>query len=109
MKKLVLSSFEKHNDMTTVRFDCNFTVVCAGDGLWGCEAGRKVRVTSIDVNTTAFGDELDVTINVGHDSEWDIYTDTAFERAISEVLGFSVGFTEQGMQEDALASMEVRA
>lgn len=109
MKKLVLHKFERFSDMTTIRFDCDFVVTCAGDGLWGCEAGRKVRVTSIDVNTTAFGDELDVTINVGHDSEWDIYTDTAFERAISEVLGFSVGFTEQGMQEDELASMEVRA
>jgi hypothetical protein len=101
MKKLVLNKFERFSDMTTVRFDC--------DWLWGCEAGRRVRVTSIDVNTTAFGDELDVTINVGHDSEWDIYTDTAFERAISEALGFKVGFTEQGMQEDELASMEVRA
>ena len=109
MKKLVLNKFERFSDMATIRFDCDFTVTMAGDGLWGCEAGRRVRVTSIDVNTTALGDELDVTINVGHDSEWDIYTDTAFERAISEVLGFSVGFTEQGMQEDALASMEVRA
>ncbi len=106
MKKLVLSSFEKHNDMTTMRFDCNFTVVCAGDGLWGCEAGRRVRVTSIDVNTTAFDNEVNVQVHVGHDSEWDIYTDTAFERAMSEALGFRVHFTEQGMQEDELASME---
>ena len=104
--KLTLHKIERHEDMTTVRFDCDFVVTCAGDGLWGCEAGRKVRVTSIDFNTTAFDNEVDVQVHVGHDSEWDIYTDTAFERAISEALGFRVHFTEQGMQEDELASME---
>jgi hypothetical protein len=45
-------------------------------------------------------------VNVTHDSTWDIYTDSAFEAAISEALGFTVGFTEQGMQEDEFASME---
>jgi len=106
MKKLVLSKFEKHSDMTTVRFDCDFFVTTAGDGLWGCEAGRKVRVFTIDVNTTAFDNEVNVQVSVGHDSDWDIYTDTAFERAISDALGFTVHFTEQGMQDDELASME---
>jgi len=106
MSKLTFSSFEKHSDMTTVRFDCDFFVTTAGDGLWGCEAGRKVRVFTIDVSTTASGDEVDVQVSVGHDSDWDIYTDTAFERAISYALGFTVHFTEQGMQDDELASME---
>lgn len=104
--KLTLHKFERHEDMTTVRFDCDFFVTCAGDGLWGCEAGRKVRVFCIDVSTRASGDSVCVQVNVAHDSDWDIYTDTAFERAISEALGFKVGFTEQGMQEDELASME---
>ncbi|NCZ60308.1 MAG: hypothetical protein EBX71_09275 [Betaproteobacteria bacterium] len=46
-------------------------------------------------------------VDVAHDSTWDIYTDTAFESAVSGALGFDVGFTEQGMQEDGVASMEV--
>ena len=106
MTKLNLHSFEVGSDFTAARFDCKFTVTTAGDGLWGCEAGRKVRVTGIDVVTNAFDNEVNVQVNVTHDSDWDIYTDSGFEDAISEVLGFAVRFTEQGMQDDGLASME---
>jgi hypothetical protein len=106
MTKLKFCEFEKENDMVTVRFDCDFTVTTAGDGLWGCEAGRKVRVSAIDIVTTAYNDEVCVSVNVMHNSEWDIYTDSAFESAISEAVGFKVRFTEQGMQDDGFASME---
>jgi len=88
-------------------FDCDFVVRTNGDGLWGCEAGRQVRVTGICVIHTAFDDGwLNTRVDVTHDSTWDIYTDTAFEHAVSGALGFDVRFTEQGMQEDGLASME---
>jgi len=106
MTKLTLHKFERHEDMTTVRFDCDLFVTCAGDGLWGCEAGRRVRVFTIDVSTRSSGDDVCVQVSVGHDSDWDIYTDTAFERAISDALGFRVRFTEQGMQDNERASME---
>jgi len=43
---------------------------------------------------------------VTHDADWEIYTDTGFEAAISTALGFDVSFTEQGMQDDNFASME---
>ena len=88
-------------------FACDFIVTTAGDGLWGCEAGRRVWVTKITVIHTAFGDDwLNTRVDVTHNSTWDIYTDTAFESAVSGALGFDVRFTEQGMQEDELASME---
>ena len=48
-------------------------------------------------------------VNVTHDGgkgSWNMYTDSGFEDAISKALGFSVSFTEQGMQEDNFASME---
>jgi len=102
---LKLHKVEQLEDMITVRFDCDFFVSMAGDGLWGCEAGRKVRVFTIDLNIR---EDLRVEVNVGHDSDWDIYTDTAFERAISDRLGIQVGFTEQGMQDDEMASMEAK-
>jgi hypothetical protein len=35
-----------------------------------------------------------------------MYTDSGFESAISELLGFEVRFTEQGMQDNGYASME---
>lgn len=106
MQKLTLTRFDKGSDYTAQDFACNFTVKTAGDGLWGCEAGRKVRVTGITVVTNAYEGEVYVQVNVTHDSTWDIYTDTGFEDAISKALGFAVSFTEQGMQEDELASME---
>lgn len=87
-------------------FDCDFTVTTAGDGLWGCEAGRKINVTGICVIHNAFDDDIVTQVKVTHNSTWDIYTDTAFESAVSGALGFDVGFTEQGMQEDGVASME---
>jgi hypothetical protein len=43
---------------------------------------------------------------VAHNTTWNIYTDTGFEKAISDVMGFKVFFTEAGMQQDESASME---
>ncbi len=106
MQTLTLTRFDIDNDCTVQDFACDFVVTTAGDGLWGCEAGRLVRVTNICIVTNAYDDNVSVMVNVTHDSTWDIYTDSAFESAISDALGFSVGFTEQGMQEDELASME---
>ena len=80
-----------------------FTVTLAGDSIWGYAGPSTVTVSSIDV----YKDEDGYTsINVEHNTTWDIYTDTGFEAAISEVLGYDVQFTEQGMQDDGVASME---
>lgn len=106
MQKLTLTSFDKGDDYTAQAFDCDFVVTTAGDGLWGCEADRRVHVTGISIVTSVCDDNVYVTVNVTHDSTWDIYTDSAFETAISEAIGFSVRFTEQGMQDDEFASME---
>lgn len=89
-------------------FDVEGTVVLAGDSLWGDTADRAVRVEGITITEdTSYDDEAYISVGVAHDSTWDIYTDTAFEAAISAALGMRVTFTEQGMQEDGLASMEV--
>lgn len=106
MQTLTLVRFEKADDYTAQEYACDFVVTCAGDSLWGDTADRQVRVTGITVVTNAYEDELIVQVNVAHDSTWDIYTDSAFAEAISDALGFSVNFTEQGMQEDNYASME---
>ena len=80
-----------------------FTVTLAGDSIWDYAGPQTVTVSDISVYT----DEDDYkSIYVEHDTTWDIYTDTGFESAISEVLGYAVQFTEQGMQEDCYASME---
>jgi len=106
MQKLTLTRFERDTDSIITDFACDFTVTTAGDGLWGCEAGRRVHCTGITIINNIYDGEVYTMVNVTHDSTWDIYTDTGFEEAISEAVGFAVTFTEQGMQEDELASME---
>ena len=106
MFKATLASTEIDNDVTVQTYICDFNVTTAGDGFWDCEAGRSVHVTEIYVITEGDVDDDYKTVNVVHDSTWNIYTDTAFSNAISEALGYAVGFTEQGMQEDNFASME---
>ena len=93
-----------------------FTVTLAGDSIWDYKGPQTVTVTAIEcyyvdedyeeVEATAEGAQL-LDVWVTHDTDWRIYTDSGFERAISEKLGFDVQFTEQGMQENGCASMEL--
>ena len=90
-------------DDSIEHYAADFKVKCDGTSLWGHTAGRVVHVTG----ATVIREEGQVRhVSVEHDSDWDIYTDTAFEQAISAALGFEVHFTEQGMQENGYASME---
>jgi hypothetical protein len=103
-----------------------FTVELAGDSIWRYEGPSTVTVTAIDVQRYTqedidcyradfdesddddFAKVGDVSfITVEHDTTWNIYTDSGFATAISKVLGFDVHFTEQGMQDDGKASMEL--
>ena len=82
-----------------------FTVTLAGDSIWDYEGPQTVNVTAIDVFEDEDYDGYK-SIYVVHDAKWNIYTDRGFERAISAALGYAVQFTEQGMQEDGVASLE---
>ncbi len=92
------------------------TFTLSGDGDWGAEAGRTVTITGYTVSryTKEDAEDLGVTegdiqhVSVEHDSTWDVYTDSAFERAAQQFTGIEgLMFTEQGMQDDGYASMEV--
>ena len=80
-----------------------FKVQLAGDSIWGYEGPQTVTVSDIAV----YEDEDYKMIDVAHDTTWEIYTDSGFEAAISKALGYEVQFTEQGMQQDGYASMEL--
>ena len=94
----------------------NKLVPLAGDSIWDKEGEnpKQVKVDSISItNPYEPGGFLDDDeddsyrkVDVEHDGPWAIYTDSGFEKAISELVGFEVDFTEQGMQEDGMASME---
>ena len=115
--KLTLASTETDEDSVSTTYDCNVEVQLAGDSIWDCEL-EAVTVTSIHISEGVEGGDMDgyrhiavcYTVNGVDGSEvedsWRIYTDSGFEEAVSTLLGDSVTFTEQGMQDDGYASME---
>ena len=115
--KLTLAGTETNTDSISTTYDCNVLVQLAGDSCWDCEL-EAVTVTSIHIHEQ-WWDELDgdssihitVCYTVNGDAEyegsWRLYTDSGFVDAISTLLGTDVMFTEQGMQDDGYASMEL--
>jgi hypothetical protein len=114
--KLTLATTDTDTDSVSTTYDCNVEVQLAGDSIWDCEL-EAVTVTSIHIHET-FDEDGDSSIHIavcydvdgvsGEEVEgsWRLYTDTGFTEAISELLGTTVFFTEQGMQDDGYASME---
>jgi len=115
--KLTLAGTETNTDSISTTYDCNVLVQLAGDSIWDCEL-EAVTVTSIHIHEQ-WWDELEgdssihitVCYNVNGDTEyegsWRLYTDSGFVDAISTLLGTEVMFTEQGMQDNGYASMEL--
>jgi hypothetical protein len=114
-KQLTQTSVETDEDFVCTTYTCDVEIVLAGDSIWDCDLER-VQLKTICITEGVAGGDYDgyITINacyeVDGDAEyedsWRMYTDTGFESAISELLGFDVTFTEQGMQEDGMASLE---
>ena len=112
--KLTFTHTQVDGDTTNTNYDCNVEVQLAGDSIWDCEL-ETVTVTSIHISETFWDDtstiHIAVCYNVNGDDEyedsWRLYTDSGFEAAISALLGTDVMFTEQGMQDDGYASMEL--
>ena len=113
-KQLKLVGVTVEDDTTNTEYKCNVKVQLAGDSIWDCEL-ETVTVKSIHISETDWGDgdtsiHIAVCYEVDGDEEyegsWRLYTDSGFEEAVSTLLGTSVSFTEQGMQDDGYASME---
>lgn len=112
--KLTFTHTQVDGDTTNTNYDCNVEVQLAGDSIWDCEL-EAVTVTSIHISETFWDDtstiHIAVCYNVNGDDEyedsWRLYTDSGFEAAVSALLGTDVMFTEQGMQDDGYASMEL--
>ena len=113
-KKLKLVGVTQEDDTTNTEYKCNVDVTLAGDSIWDCEL-ETVTITSIHIAETDWGDS-DTSIHIAvcyevdgdeeYEGSWRLYTDSGFEEAVSTLLGTSVSFTEQGMQDDGYASME---
>ncbi len=91
-------------------------VKCDGTSIWTNTAGWEGLVSRLTVKARKYGDgpgDVYVHVNVDHDfPSWEIYTDEGFEKEISEIMSAYLGdvvqiqFTEQGMQDFDVASME---
>jgi len=109
--KLTVKDVTKDEDGTTTHYTCNELVKLAGDSIWDCTL-TEVTVTDIVVHEYEDYKSVNVYYDVDGvegtevEDSWRMYTDTGFEEAISVLLGDSISFTEQGMQEDGIASME---
>jgi hypothetical protein len=110
MLKIINTIVERDDDegFTYKRHNVEGFAELDGTSIWNydyAKNGMQVKVTQIGV--TEYDDEdTNKSVYVMHEAGWRIYTDRGFERSISAVLGFDVAFTEQGMQDDELASME---
>ena len=112
--KLTLASTDTDTDSISTTYDCNVEVQLAGDSIWDCEL-EAVTVTSIHIHENFWEDTSTIHIAVcynvdgdaEHEGSWRLYTDSGFSDAISALLGTDVSFTEQGMQDDGYASMEL--
>ena len=100
------------DNCTHTRYEAEGYAQCNGTSIWGYEGDLKVAVSAIDIFEEDYSGDGDIStmIYVAHTAngtgDWRIYTDKGFEDSISTALGFDVTFTEQGMQDDGVASME---
>jgi len=115
--KLTLVGVTQEDDTTYTEYKCNVDVQLAGDSIWDCEI-EAVTITKINISETDWGDgDTSIHIAVCYDVDgedgadvegsWRLYTDNGFSDAVSALLGTDVDFTEQGMQDDGYASMEL--
>ena len=77
----------------------------AGDSIWDRDGENPDMVTMTDYEMVTDREGY-VEVVVEHDGPWTVYTDSGFEKHISEMIGMEVTFSEQGMQEDGRAHLE---
>ena len=94
-------------EQTSYYFACNETVELAGESLWGyTSAGETVTITGINVHAQTYDGDVYYSVNAQLAEERVVYTDSAFATAVSGLLNMPVDYTEQGMQDEGLVSLE---
>lgn len=92
-------------------------IKCDGSSIWMNSKFIVSKVTEVLMelhlyNSTPSEDAYYIQFYVKHNAPWEIYTDKGFEKNISDVLSkllkipCKIGFTEQGMQNTHIASLE---
>ena len=86
--------------------ESRIAIETAGDSYWRESGSEIVSIHSITIREYDIDDEHYFDVYVSHDADWTIYTDSGFERNISNAIGHEVRWSEQGMQEDGMAHLE---
>ena len=110
-KTTYTEQFDDDYSCVVTRYDAEGYAQCNGTSLWGYDGDLRVSVTAVEVREETYEDGDTSTMvyvehNAGGCGDWRIYTDKGFEESISNALQMDVTFTEQGMQDDGIASME---
>ena len=113
---LTFVSKEADENVLLTDFTCNVDVTLAGDSIWDCTL-EAVTITGVYIAETFNEDDGDIYTHIAvaytvdgnedYEGSWRLYTDSGFEEAVGKLLLTDVSFTEQGMQEDNYASMEL--
>lgn len=104
-KQLTLVAVEQDTveEVTHYIYGCAVQVQCSGSTWNYTQPGQTVTVVGITVHETEWG--LDVSVRLLEEQQL-VYEDAAFAAAVSSLLGMTVDYTEQGMQDMGLVSME---
>ena len=86
--------------------ESRIAIETAGDSLWRDSGSEIISIHSITIREYDIDEYHFFDVYVRHDSDWTIYTDSAFERGISDAIGREVRWSEQGAQEDGFAHLE---
>lgn len=114
MKIKIQSADTSNSNTTIVRYDVQGYATLEGNSLWDAELkypkGMRVNLSGAEVLFEyEEGVVWSIYIYVFHDANWEIYTDSGFAKSIEKLFGFPITFTEQGMQENGIASMELKS
>ena len=104
----VVSKIVDENGTTVEHYSVDAVLECSGEDAWAERVGHKVHVTGVrKVEYTDEDGDIPAMVYVAHDSDWQIYGDAGLLEAICKLTGWELGWTEQGMQDDNQACLEV--
>jgi hypothetical protein len=101
--KLVAVERDTVEEVQHHRYECAVQVQCSGSTWNYTQPGQWVTVAGITVTETEWG--VDVSVRLAEAQQL-VYEDAAFAAAVSSLLNLTVDYTEQGMQDFGLVSME---
>lgn len=86
--------------------EVNKDIQLAGDSIWDKRNENMTQMVHVKEISISEDEDGYLSVTVEHDGPWEIYTDTAFPEAISELCGCEVDWSEQGMQDEGMAHLE---